>query len=361
MRIYKNILYLICLSAVLLGLTGCADLARNMSAPPLALSGKDEARVGAAVEVKLIQMLGGPYYDKNITADLKRLCRRQVQSPHTCKITVADRSAPALYPLPGGRAILSRGLLAEISSRAELKELLASAAKLSENAYDDRATRAMNEALKEFLSNPDSQYDPDSADLRLARHFEQTPCEQSCIDSIGRSGTYRSDPLTLPDSIKRLTELRPGYELLVRARAFEKAEDQARAIATYLQAATEAPDEPRILGALGLAYLRAGQLQSARLHLQKAVKLQPDYYRTRMGLGYLYLQSGKIRKANQSLAESVRLLPVTENLFLLAEAREKSGDIEGASLLYRLIVESDSNSKLRRTSARRLAEATGKQ
>ena len=121
------------------------------------------------------------------------------------------------------------------------------------------------------------------------------------------------------------------------------------------------PDEPRILRALGMAYLRAGQLQSARLHLQKAVKLQPDYYRSRMGLGYLYLQTGKLHLANQSLAESVGLLPVTENLFLLAEAREQSGDLKAALSLYKVIVDSDPDSKLGRSSASRLEQSAGGQ
>ncbi len=153
----------------------------------------------------------------------------------------------------------------------------------------------------------------------------------------------------------------PGYKLLADAREFESSNDQAQAIATYLQAASITPDEPRILGSLGLAYLRAGQLQPARLHLQKSVKLQPDYYRTQMGLGYLYLQLGKIRLANEALAVSVRMLPVTENLFLLAEAREKSGDTEGGMLLYQLVVESDRDSKLGRTSVNRLAQSAGSQ
>ena len=81
----------------------------------------------------------------------------------------------------------------------------------------------------------------------------------------------------------------------------------------------------------------------------------------RMGLGYLYLQQGKVSQANDELAESVRLLPVTENLFLLAEAREKGGDVEGGLSLYRLIVDKDPHSTLGRTAARRLAHAKGVQ
>lgn len=362
-RIYKNTLYTVCLFVALAWLGGCTGLTQYAPATRQQLTPAQEARVGAAVEVKLIQMLGGPYHDKTLTVDLNRLGSRHILGSHPFKISVADRSVPALYPLPGGRTIITRGLLTEVRNRAELESLLSYAVRLSNKVYEGRATHSMTEVTGELLSASDSMYDSDSAGIRLARLFEQGSCEQNCLapirDTDGVVGKVGSTGL--PESVKQLSGLLPGYELLAAARKFEGADDQAQAIATYLQAAATAPDEPRILGSLGLAYLRAGQLQSARLHLQKAVKLQPDYYRTQMGLGYLYLQLGKIRRANEALADSVRMLPVAENLFLLAEARDKSGDVEGAMLLYRLVVESDRYSKLGRTSASRLAQSAGAQ
>jgi Tfp pilus assembly protein PilF len=219
----------------------------------------------------------------------------------------------------------------------------------------------MAEATEDVLSVSGSTYDPDSAAIRLARIFERQACVQDCLPTTQPVAVVddKTGSTGLPESVKQLSGLQPGYELAARARKAEKTDDQAKAIALYLQAATTAADEPRILGSLGLAYLRAGQLQPARLHLQKAVKLQPDYYRTQMGLGYLYLQQGKFSQANQALARSVRMLPVTENLFLLAETREKSGDVKGAKSLYRVIVESDRSSKLGRTAAKRLKQSAG--
>jgi uncharacterized protein HemY len=190
----------------------------------------------------------------------------------------------------------------------------------------------------------------------MSRIFERTACVEDCLVSALPPVGGKPGPGQLPESLRRLAGIAPGYLLLAQARNYEESGDQTQAITTYLQAASEAPDEPRVLSALGMAYLRAGEMSSARIHLQKAVKLQPEYYRTLMGLGYLYLQSGNPGQANQLLTESVRLLPVTENLFLLAEAREKSGDTVGARSLYSLIVESDRHSKLGRTSAGRLAQ-----
>jgi predicted TPR repeat methyltransferase len=80
-----------------------------------------------------------------------------------------------------------------------------------------------------------------------------------------------------------------------------------------------------------------------------------------MGLGYLFQQQGELPKANAFLSDSVRLLPTTENLFLLAESREKIGDTKGAMALYRQVFEVDPDGKLGRTAASRLAEAAGTQ
>ncbi len=357
MRIYKDTLYLACLLVILSWLVGCASLTQYAPVTAPQLTPAEEARVGVAVEGRLIQMLGGPYYDKNLANDLSQY----LQGDQRLKVSVADRSASALYPLPGARVIITRGFLAELNSRAELKSFLKYAASLSNNIYENRVTRAMAEATEKILSVSESTYDPESAAIRLARLLERESCEKDCLASTQPTGVVadKAGSTDLPESIKRFSDLQAGYELAASARKVEKADDQAKAIRLYLQAAATTADEPRILGSLGLAYLRAGQLQPARLHLQKAVKLQSDYYRTQMGLGYLYLQQGKFRQANQALARSVHLLPVTENLFLLAETREKSGDVKGAKSLYRVIVESDRTSKLGRTAAKRLKQSAG--
>ncbi len=358
---FKNIMGLVGLGAFLLLIAGCAGLVPQVPAEPLPLTSAEKGRLGEAIEERLLQMLGGPYHDPSLAASLKRACLDQFQGTNRCKITVADLSSPALYPLPGGHLILTRGLLTEINSDDELTFLLEKGVALAARAYEDYATQEMNEAMTAQLAGYDSKYDLDAADIRLARLFQEAACEVGCLELSRVNRTGKPESTKLPDSFRRLTTLRPGYELLSRARDFEKQGDEARSIATYLQAATEAPDEPRILRALGMAYLRAGQFQSSRLHLQKAVKLQPDYYRSRMGLGYLYLKKGQLQQASQELVESASLLPVTENLFLLAEVREKSGALKDAIALYMMIVAADPDSKLGRSSASRLAHATGGQ
>ena len=358
---FKNTVLLSLLGAALLLLHGCASLVDQVPARPLSLSPAEEEKLGAAIEPRLVQMLGGPYYDQAMGTDLQRLCFKKFQTSDSCKISVADSSAAAIYPVSSGRFVLTRGLLAETNSLAELLSYLEKAVDLTGHVYEDSATHATNESIKELLSNRGVAYAPDSADIRLARFFKERACEGDCLTPGQAARPGLPENTQLPASVVRLVAMRSGYELLRKASDIESQGDQGQAIATYLQAATETPDEPAILRALGMAYLRAGQLQSARLHLQEAVKLQPNYYRSRMGLGYFYLQSGKLSRASEMLAESVELLPVTENLFLLAEAREKSGDNKGARMLYKVIVESVPDSTLGKSSARRLAQQTGGQ
>lgn len=353
-RLFKFTLYIIFLPAVLSCLGGCSALDQYTSVPPLQLNEAEEARVGAAVEKKLLQMLGGSYQDISLAEDVSRL----VQDRHPFRISIADRSSAAFYPLPGHRAIVTRGLLSEINSLSELVSLLKHATRLSGGLYDGRVTRGMARATDEFLSASDPEDGIDSPATRLARLFEKRLCANTCLEVAG-TVTGKAGLMSLPNSIKRLSSLQAGYALADSARRAEQSNNPAQAIALYLQAATMAPGEPRILASLGLAYLRSGEMSQARIHLQNAVKSQPDYYRTQMGLGYIYLQQGELREADRVLTRSVELFPIPENLFLLAETKEKKGDLEGAVLMYRQVMASDRISKLGRSAADRLIQLKG--
>ena len=348
----RKLLWPAIMSIALACFAGCTGMDRYLPAETPQLTAEQEIKVGTAAGDRLLQLLGGPHHDKALAEEIESLLTPDDVISGRLVVSVADKSSAALYILPGGRVVMTRGLLSEVRDLGGLKALLQQAAALTHTALSVQATRDSNQATMEILSIKESIYDPESGSIRLARIFAERPCEGDCVKSLLSSGVSNSEGI--PEPIRLLKELQPAYALLAEAQRFEKADNSAQAIIYYLKAATMAPEEPHILGSLGMAYLRAGELQTARLNLQKAVKLQPDYYKTRMGLGYLSLQQGQIRKANEQLAESVRLLPVTENLFLLAEAREKGGDIEGSKSLYRLIVEKDAQSKLGRTAASRL-------
>ncbi len=332
-------------AAATLWLSGCAVVA-EMPVARLQLDSAGETRVGEAVTPRLLQLLGGPYHDRQLASDLKRLAARNGSG--LVEVVVADRSEQALYALPGNRLILTRGLLAGVRNGEELNALLVR----GRNSYPGGMTRTMAGAVRELEGRKSDPLDPDAAEIRLAAGFAERPCDGYCLTGLLAGPAGRAD---LPKTVARLAELRPGYDTLARAQEIEAAGDSSRAIALLLQAAGETPDEPRLLGSLGLAYLRAGQLQPARLHLQKSVKLQPNYYRTQMGLGFLYLQTTRLDEARRALEASAALLPVTENLFLLGETHEKSGNPGRAKEYYRRVVQHDSTGKLGREARARLA------
>lgn len=336
----KSSFILFCLLLMILG--GCAGVSQYIPAPLPKLTASDKHTLGEKVAMRLLQLQGGPYHDQALTGDINRAA-----SGKTLSVYVADRSASALYVLPGRHLVMTRGLVTQLSSLQELEQLLVYAGHRTQNSYGGSVSRDVVSAVSECLAGQESVYDPDAGSIRLARYFENQVCEGACLDFVGAS-TAR-----LPESFQKLDSLSAGFDLLSQAQRDEKA-GNPKAIATYLQAAVKTPDEPKVLGALGMAYLRTGDLQSARLHLQKSVRLQPDYYRTLMGLGYLYLQQGKIERAKETLAVSVRLLPVEENLFLLAETMEKGSELSEARALYRVVIESGHNSKLARTAKSRL-------
>jgi len=148
-------------------------------------------------------------------------------------------------------------------------------------------------------------------------------------------------------------ELEPGYELYEQARKQEAQGDLRGAIATYLEAAARAPDQPLILTGLGMAYLKAEDLTSARQHLSRAVQLDPDYYQSRMGLGYVYLDQGRTELAVTHLQQSLELLPTGQGAFLLAEGYAKQGKKQQAHELYMEVAKADPNGQLGKAAANR--------
>jgi predicted Zn-dependent protease len=342
---------------LLLLLSACSGLvARPTATAPdtqIVLSAGQASKVGAAVEARLLQGLGGPYADRALVEQLRRF-----EAAGKARISVADSSRVALYPLPGGRLVLTRGLLANLERRSQLRLLLAYAiskpSSLTLRGAQARAARQLLAATDGPASAASvaERYDPNGAAIRLARLYERQGCDELCVEGQLRGSAGTGEPL--PEAVTRLRQLREAYRLLARATTAERQGAVKQALSLAAQTVALAPDEAQPQSVLGQLALRSGLEQQARAALAAAIKLQPDYYRTRMGFGYLDLKEGRIRRAQKNLAESVRLLPLTENLFLLAEAYEKGSDATTAAALYRRVADSDRNSKLGRLAAKRL-------
>lgn len=155
-----------------------------------------------------------------------------------------------------------------------------------------------------------------------------------------------------------LQATREGYALYDQAQKLREEGQIGHAISTYLQAAAKAPAQSLILTGLGLAYLEADDLNSARMNLAKAVRLDGHYYYSRLGLGYVYLQLKEGAQAVRELEQSLRLLPSQQGAYLLAEGYEQDGQRQKALELYQAVAKADPGGKLGQAAASRAKALT---
>lgn len=178
---------------------------------------------------------------------------------------------------------------------------------------------------------------------------------------IAGDRNYRLEPKGFLAATAKLRETAAGYQLYDQALALEAKGELRQAIVTYLHAATAAPDEALILTGLGMAYLKADDIPSARLHLAKAVRLDGAYYQARLGLGYALLQQQEAARAVAEFEASMRLLPTLQGAYLLGEGYELNGQREKALLQYRDVAQAAPQSKLGRAAAAKLQVLEGRQ
>ena len=95
------------------------------------------------------------------------------------------------------------------------------------------------------------------------------------------------------------------------------------AIAAYEAALVRAPQDPRVLRALGYLYGEEGDFRTAEDYLTKAIALAPDAV-SWFNLGYLRERRGRIEEAIEAFREAVRLDPQLDRAWYglgLSEAR----------------------------------------
>jgi predicted Zn-dependent protease len=307
-------------------LWGCASLPQM---PPARTS--ETGRLTAQELMQgFVQEKGGVYFDTDLADYIQQLGRKlgkKSQRPDLpYNFVVVDRTSSELHLFPQGQILLTRGLIADMKNERDLAILLALAIAETAEAPSARQ-RQLN--IRE---------------LRAMR------------PALPETGHATPVPELFEEMLQKLHEARHGYLLFDEAQRLERSGNVSGAISTYLQAATAAPDQPQILTGLGLAYLLAGDLQSARVHLQRSIRLQPAHYLSRMGQGYIELQRERYADAVVELEKSVELLPIMRNRFLLAEGYEKNGQPEAAISLYRAVTRKDGRSKLGREATRRLQQ-----
>ncbi len=346
-----------------------------------------------------------------------RLARAGSSRGLSYRFKVINESVPDLFPLPGGFVGISRGLLVELKNEAQLAAVLGHAIAHIELRHALRNLPELDPAefkaaagqkdpgfgplqrlpgevaarLLDYVYSRSEERDADQRSMELMIEAGYDPWEMIRFQEYFRNeyepqtqggrekGLAKLHPLTgnriaanrdylqkhdlrltpgkrpdFPQFMVRLKNLQPGYARYEQGRRLERNGRLSEAVAAYLEGAAAAPDETLILTGLGMAYLQLEQLNSARMHLSRAVRLDGHYYYSRMGLGYVYLRQGRFDQAITELQASMRLLPSPRGACLLAEAYEKSGDVAPALDRYREVVQADSRSKLGRYAAERI-------
>jgi len=167
-----------------------------------------------------------------------------------------------------------------------------------------------------------------------------------------RQYSLRTD--TFQAATAELKKHQHAYDLYDQATQLESQGNLSQAIATYLQAATELPDEYLILTGLGNAYQKAEDMQSAKRYLAQAVKVNGDYFKSRLGLGYVYLQLKDSSKAVPQLEASMKLMPTAPGAYFLAQGYEQTGKTQQAVDLYGQLAQADATGKYGQAATARL-------
>ena len=117
---------------------------------------------------------------------------------------------------------------------------------------------------------------------------------------------------------------------------------QLRSIQELTAICSEHPQWPDIRCQLGLAYLRAMQLDEAMEHLQSACRIKPDYLAARIALAATHHAAGQVEKALEHLEIANRThTGEPAVLFAIGFCRELLGEPQRAAEYYRDAIRRD--------------------
>lgn len=133
------------------------------------------------------------------------------------------------------------------------------------------------------------------------------------IEEIGEASKLlaagnRSEALLIYHDLKQRSERNHAVEMQL-GHLCEQFGDVDEAVMHYEIAVEEAPDDPRYLSTLGVAYINAHELDKALEVLEKAVELDPDIVEAQHGLGVYYMRRLDHENALPPLQRACELRP----------------------------------------------------
>lgn len=347
------------------------------------LDRQDEIRIGEENFSALLQLGGGEYtLDPQLASYVDAIGQRLARASGVglpWQFTIINSSLPLAWSLPGGKVAISRGLLIELESEAELAAVLAHEIAHAANSHAARAIERgllIDAALGDvatgsgdaeasvvsvgnlglqliaarFSRTAELEADRDGIRYMFEAGFDPTGAirmqqrlgELGASDSAGLLGSH-------PDSNSRLQQARasiaalPAAEYAADRSAFLAASAGIRrseaayvnynlAIWSLSQGDIDAAGrqlhdalavenrEARFHALLAEYHARREEFTLAIEEYELAARLEPEYHAIHQGRGLLLLQAGRLEAARESLLRANRLL---EN----AETHEALGDI----------------------------------
>ncbi len=313
------------------------------------------------------------------------------------EFVVLNTSIPNAWALPGGKIAITRGLLVEIESEAELAAVLGHEVV---HAAARHGTHSMQRGILGqliLLAAAGAVSDPGDADILLGAGgvglhlFEQNYSREAERDAdyfgmkyMHAAGYDTAAAVTLQEKFVALNRGRePGWldglfashppsservrnnraaladfprggdqgrstymqriaYLKARRGAYEKADDAQQLLdddpGTALQAIESAirqePKEPLFYGIKGKILSRQRRHQAAIRAFDEAIRRNTGYYEHYLGRGLAYDHLGQRTRARQDLERSSNLLPTAEASFSLAGIALDEGDRVKAKQLY---------------------------
>jgi predicted Zn-dependent protease len=320
-------------ATALVGLqSACASRVSSSRAPEWALAEAEEFARGAADFALAVQLSGGatprPNAQNIVSALGARLALRSSRPKMRWQFRVVESTGPAILGLPGGKIVVSRGLLISFRSQDELAVALGGA--IAHVSQGDRGqARGRDAVLGPYAvaEDPGPPASPGIGGLLLttppaltvlARQY--SPAQERRAGELGRRYAAEASSLLRPEERAALAKLFAAAvtELKAESQAFALG-DEARLLASRGDAAGAAakleravllsPSSPILNTLWGAALYETGDFDRAEKATGYAIRADPSLFVAYLLNASAKWRTGRVGQARPQLDRADELLP----------------------------------------------------
>jgi len=360
-----------------------------------AIAAREKQKIDPVVDEfqRLVQIHGGfftadPALVDYVNAVGNTVAQTDPMTDAPFQFVITNNSMPQVFCKPGGKVAISRGLLAELSSEAELAAVLSHevalsvmpAALVTDNLAPVHDLASYDSTMP--IGNPTFQYATGKTDELDQVSFDETfvieadrtsvpalaaagydataaisfnermlaekqantpswihgilqnsPCSDSRTEAISEAvAQVASGGFVGSDKYSSLTaSLRsqaPAYHKLTLANKALWEGKADKAIILAKEGRSQAPNEGRFFSIMGRAYLNQGRYNEAVVSFNQAIFSDPSYYDNYLQRGITFLEMGNYSDARKNLEKSLGLLPTAEAHYHLGEIALETGEFD---------------------------------